>query len=280
MLIAQITDIHLGFDPGNPSEVNRQRLDTILQRLAGMTPLPDMLICTGDLTEYGDDASYKLLKEALTAAPCETHLCIGNHDVRGNFIDIFPDTPTSDGFVQYTIDKGAFVLVVLDTVEPGEHGGAFCDQRAAWLSATLDGCKDRPVVIALHHPPVQHGIEWMDAEPDAEWIKTLAGALRGRSNIRAMLAGHVHRPFTTTFENHLLAVTGSSAPQVALELAPIDPSKPDDRPMIVSEEPGYSLHHWTGDGLVTFFQAAGNYPTLARFNTALQPLVQSLVRRS
>ena len=27
MLVAQITDIHLGFEPGNPDELNRQRLD-------------------------------------------------------------------------------------------------------------------------------------------------------------------------------------------------------------------------------------------------------------
>ena len=27
MLIAQITDIHLGFDPDNPAEFNRKRLD-------------------------------------------------------------------------------------------------------------------------------------------------------------------------------------------------------------------------------------------------------------
>ena len=27
MLLAQVTDIHLGFDPDNPSEFNRKRLD-------------------------------------------------------------------------------------------------------------------------------------------------------------------------------------------------------------------------------------------------------------
>jgi 3',5'-cyclic AMP phosphodiesterase CpdA len=64
MLIAQITDIHLGFEPDNPAEFNRQRLDKILRKLCSMTPLPDMIICTGDLTENGDSRSYKQLKEA------------------------------------------------------------------------------------------------------------------------------------------------------------------------------------------------------------------------
>ena len=31
MLIAQITDIHLGFDPDDPAEFNRRRLDQVLQ---------------------------------------------------------------------------------------------------------------------------------------------------------------------------------------------------------------------------------------------------------
>lgn len=277
MLIAQITDIHLGFEPDNPGEFNRQRLDAILQKLRTMTPLPDMLICTGDLTDKGDTGSYELLKEALASAPCETHLCIGNHDDRDNFLSVFPETPTCDGFVHYTVDKGAFVLVVLDTMEPGEHGGSFCDRRATWLTKTLDALSDRPVVIALHHPPVRHGIKWMDAEMDAEWIKNLSAVLSNRRNIRAMLAGHIHRPFTTLFEGQLLAVTGSAAPQVALELAPIDPSHPDNRPMIVAEAPGYAIHHWMGDALVTFFQTAADYPTLARYDASLQPLVQSLV---
>ncbi|HLL30764.1 MAG TPA: phosphodiesterase, partial [Allosphingosinicella sp.] len=33
MLIAQITDIHLGFEPGNPDELNRRRLDSALRTL-------------------------------------------------------------------------------------------------------------------------------------------------------------------------------------------------------------------------------------------------------
>jgi hypothetical protein len=28
--------------------------------------------------------------------------------------------------------------VLLDTFEPGRHGGAFCEARQAWLTAALD----------------------------------------------------------------------------------------------------------------------------------------------
>lgn len=33
MLIAQITDLHIGFDPDNPAEYNRKRLDEVLDVL-------------------------------------------------------------------------------------------------------------------------------------------------------------------------------------------------------------------------------------------------------
>src|SRR5690606_40882358 len=62
MLLAQVTDIHLGFDPDNPVEFNRKRLDHALKLLCEMTPRPDVLLATGDLTDRGDQESYRQLK--------------------------------------------------------------------------------------------------------------------------------------------------------------------------------------------------------------------------
>ena len=64
MLIAQVTDIHLGFEPGNPAEFNRKRLDQVLKQLKEMNPKPDLLLATGDLTEFGDSDSYRRLTNA------------------------------------------------------------------------------------------------------------------------------------------------------------------------------------------------------------------------
>ena len=65
MIIAQITDIHLGFDPDTPDEFNRQRLDRILARLDTGPNRPVALLATGDLTDKGDPESYARLAEAL-----------------------------------------------------------------------------------------------------------------------------------------------------------------------------------------------------------------------
>jgi hypothetical protein len=34
MLVAQITDIHLGFEPDTPGEFNRQRLDDVIDGMS------------------------------------------------------------------------------------------------------------------------------------------------------------------------------------------------------------------------------------------------------
>ena len=47
MLIAQITDVHLGFEPDNPAEFNRKRLDQVLRILCDGPNRPDVLLATG-----------------------------------------------------------------------------------------------------------------------------------------------------------------------------------------------------------------------------------------
>lgn len=69
MLIAQVTDIHLGFEPDSPGEFNRQRLDRVLEQLARMEPRPDLLLATGDLIDRGDRPSYERLREAFSIMP-------------------------------------------------------------------------------------------------------------------------------------------------------------------------------------------------------------------
>lgn len=277
MLIAQITDLHLGFDPDNPAEFNRKRLDQVIQTICHMDRKPDLLFATGDLVDRGDLDSYRRLRRALAIAPCPVWLCVGNHDVRENFIDAFPNMPTADGFIQYAFDQGPLRFVVLDTLEEGRHGGAFCPTRAAWLRRTLGEAPDRPTIIVLHHPPIDTGIEWMTTHPAEPWVGELERALAGYHQIVGMICGHIHRPIVTSWAGRQLAICPSTAPQVALTLAEMDPDVPDDRPMIIADPPGYALHYWNGSALVSHFDNSDDHVVLARYDESMQPLVRGLL---
>jgi Icc protein len=278
MLIAQITDLHLGFDQGNPDEFNRQRLDRALAALVAMTPQPDLLLVTGDLAEEGDDeVSYRRLKAILAELPFPWFMAMGNHDSRAPFRLVFPDAPGDDGFIQYVIDRGPLRIIVLDTLEEGRHGGAFCARREAWLRARLAEEPERPTLIVLHHPPIETGLSWMTENPDAGWTHRLRAVIEANTNIVAMIAGHLHRAVITKWAGTTLAVCPSTAPQVALDLQPIDPELPDGRPMIVADHPYYALHWWNGRELVTHIDTAEDHNVLASYGPALQPLVRMLV---
>jgi 3',5'-cyclic-AMP phosphodiesterase len=277
MLIAQITDIHLGFEPGNPDELNRQRLDSVLRTLCEMRPQPDLLLATGDLADTGDDSdSYARLKSAVADLPFPVCYALGNHDGREAFRANFPDAPMPDGFLQYAIDDHDLRILVLDTLEEGRHGGNFCETRARWLRDRLAEAPGRPTLIVLHHPPIESGHPWMTEDPEAAWVKRLEAIVSAHDNVVALVAGHLHRPVVTQWAGTVLAVCPSTAPQVALDFEAIDPERPDGRPMIVADPPWFAVHVWNGRTLVSHFDTAGGHDVLAHYGPELQPLVRML----
>lgn len=277
MLVAQITDIHLGFEPGNPDELNRQRLDRTLKVLTEMSPRPDLLLATGDIADNGDDnVSYRRFGEAIAGLPFPVYPAMGNHDTRAAFLAANPGQPTADGFVQYAIEDHPVRILVLDTLETGRHGGGFCAVRAAWLRARLAEAPGRPTLLVLHHPPIETGLSWMTENPEAEWVLRLQAIVAAQDNIVAMVAGHLHRPIVTRWAGTALAVCPATAPQVALDLEPMDAEAPDARPMIVADRPYYALHYWNGRQLITHFDTAEPHDVLARFDPKRQPLIRML----
>jgi len=277
VLIAQVTDIHLGFEQDNPGELNRQRLDQVLRYLNNGPNRPDLLIATGDLTEHGAAASYRQLADAVSICSFPVHMCLGNHDIRSNFSAQFPELPVADGFVQYALDVRGVRILMLDTVEEGRHGGAFCDIRAKWLRSTLAQDRNTPTIIAMHHPPVEIGIAWMNTHPEEQWVSNFTQAIQDAPNIKGIMCGHVHRSAAVPWHGTAVAICSSTAAQVTLDLNPIDPEKPDNRSMIIADHPAYALHFWNGRELVSHFDNAGDHAMLAKYDVYLQPLIKQLI---
>jgi len=277
MLIGQLTDIHIGFDRTSDREANLVRLDTAIARLLSAGRRPDLVLLTGDLTEHGDAESYARLTRALApmAIPCWP--IPGNHDAREAMAAAFPHVSLHDGFVHYAIEFDHFRIVMVDTLEPGRHGGAFCEARADWLSATLASRPHTPTLVAMHHPPFPSGIAWMDTDPGEHWVGRFAAAVAGHAQIVGVTCGHVHRAMLTQWRGLAAIICPSTAPAVGLDLSPLDPDVPDNRVLISDEGVGLALHDWNSSQLISHILVSGEAPALARFTTALQPMVRAMM---
>lgn len=280
MLIAQITDLHIGFDRGNRHELNVRRLNMVIDQINALRPRPELLIVSGDLVEHGDDThAYDHVHALIGRWQGPMLLAVGNHDSRANFAAEFPNVGRdSNGFFQYEAELGGLRIIVLDTLEEGRHGGAFCELRAAWLAARLADRREQPTVIVLHHPPLDTGIPWMSALPHEGWVERLRAVVEPASQVRALLCGHVHRSIAASFAGKMLVVAPSTAPQVALDLEHVDPAHPDGRALIIGDAPGFALHDWDGERLLTHFEIAGPRNVLASYDSNLQPMMKGFLK--
>ena len=150
MKLLQITDIHLTA-PGKTIG-GRDPNANFAKALAHATshhPDAETLIITGDLSDWGEAADYARLKAQLADLPMPVHLCIGNHDDRQTFLNVFPEKESADGFVQQVVPLSMGYAILLDTWGPDTHAGHFCAARADWLSAQLE-ILEGPIWIFMH----------------------------------------------------------------------------------------------------------------------------------
>ncbi|QGX98885.1 phosphodiesterase [Roseovarius faecimaris] len=191
-----LSDLHfeaeglvLGHDP-------RARLDAAIDHINAHFPHPETELCliTGDLVDTATEANYTELRRRLDRLQVSWVAMTGNHDARALFLKHLPQPRDQQpGFAQYEVALHGSRLICLDSLWEGEDAGLLCPARLGWLEARLKVADARPVIIFLHHPPVDLGLPMLD--PDK---------LRNGADLMALLAqfpqvshvccGHVHRP--------------------------------------------------------------------------------------
>lgn len=257
MLVAQITDTHIRL----PGRLAYRRVDTAaalkacVRALIALDPRPDLIVHTGDLVDFGDDAEYAHLRGILAPLVIEIIAIPGNHDARDPMRRAFRDhahLPES-GFLQFAIQRGPLRFVGLDTLVPGAGGGELCADRLTWLDATLSAEPDVPTLVLMHHPPFLTGIAHMD-RLGLSGREAFADIVARHPQVQAILCGHVHRPVHARVGGRSAMISPSPAHQVALDLS-------DDGPSAFRlEPPGYMLHQWRDGALVSHAVALGSWP--------------------
>ena len=118
MKILQLSDIH-GVDSsqkvGNLDPV--ARLSRAVEHINRHHSDASLCAVTGDIANNGSAIAYKAVKQALDKLKMPYYPIVGNHDLRRPFLDVFSDTPTENGFIQYRLDQGNYVFLFLDTLK-------------------------------------------------------------------------------------------------------------------------------------------------------------------
>jgi 3',5'-cyclic AMP phosphodiesterase CpdA len=248
VLIVQISDLHVNTVDGVVRRfVNaNETLAEAVTAINAMTARPDVVLATGDLTDHGTADEYALLAEILSALDVPIFLLPGNHDdvatltaSLGAAHRYLPET----GPLSYVLEDHPVRIVALDTTDPAKHSGVFPADREAWLEATLSA-SDRPTLLAMHHPPFDSGIWWMDAITIEERDR-LEAVIRRHPQVRQVISGHVHRATYSAFGETLVSICPSTAHQTWVDL--------DDQshPLMTTEPPALQLHAWTGSRFVS-----------------------------
>lgn len=155
----------------------------------------ELLVITGDLSDWGDRGDYIRLKERLAQLPMPTQLCIGNHDDRATFLEVFPECRDAGGFAQGFVDTSNARCLFLDTWGPQTHAGHYCGTRQAWLEDQL-AADEGPFLIFMHHNPIPTHLGPMDQIRllDDEAFRRIIGRHAGK--VRHIFFGHCHLPIS------------------------------------------------------------------------------------
>lgn len=246
MLLAQLTDTHI-LDPDAPVERyvdNNDRLARAVERLNAETVKPEAVLATGDLTDHGSETEMELLVDLLAPLDVPVLPLPGNHDARDTFRASF-DMPwaTEDSHLGWVVDLSELRIIGLDTLLPGSHGGLFDDEREQWLRAALADSVG-PTAIAMHHPPFDCGVRWMD-KMHLEGRERFVDLVAEHGQVTRIFCGHYHRPLVSTVAGVTTTVGLSTVQHIELDLSP------EAEVAVICDPVGYQLHHFDGSNWVT-----------------------------
>ena len=191
--LVQLSDCHVPSDPA----ATYRGLDAggALERLVGAVRSfsPEFLLLTGDVSEDAGVASYRRVAGCLERIGRPVLALPGNHDEPGAMQAHFPQGPWA---APYFLERGNWLLLLLDSTGPGRIGGVIPDDVFHVLEELLAGSTAANVLVALHHQPVLVGSPWIDKYAlDAAHARRLLELLEEDGRVRCVTWGHVHQDF-------------------------------------------------------------------------------------
>ncbi len=189
--LLQISDCHLGSTPNDTllgMDTDQSLIDVLEQ--AQRTESPDMVLCTGDVSNDGGPVSYArflcLIDEFFPSVPLAW--LPGNHDDPDNMLKVGQHP------LELAHHVNGWHLIFLNSRIPGEEGGRLGRAELQRLDRELSAHPASPTAVFLHHQPVPVGSAWVD-QYVVEDADAFFDVVDRHSQVRLISWGHVHQEF-------------------------------------------------------------------------------------
>lgn len=196
--IAHISDLHIGSPYFVPNLMNR-----VVAELNELRP--DLVVCTGDITNEGYRQEYKNVVAYLDRLEPPVLTVPGNHDARNVGYLHFEELIGPRHWIR---DVGGIRVVGADSSEPDLNEGQIGRERYPWIREQFATPAELKV-FALHHhllPVPGTGRERSTVMDAGDLLEVLIEA-----GVQVVLSGHKHVPYVWRLETLYVANAGTAA---------------------------------------------------------------------
>jgi 3',5'-cyclic-AMP phosphodiesterase len=241
--LAQISDLHLG-EPARDGSDPEGCLRAVVKALGRLPDRPDAVLVSGDLAEHGKPKEYRLAAKVIGKLGVPIYALPGNKDDRATLREVLELPGEGDAPLDYAVDLGPLRLAVIDSMIPGEDRGGFDPGQLERLDAEL-AASPKPAIVAMHHPPLTTAmVDWDGVNLSVPERQALAAVIAGHAQVKAIVAGHLHR----------VTVAGLAGRPVLAAPSTFLQARPDfarEKVKLYAGAPGFVIHALRGENLST-----------------------------
>lgn len=214
-----ISDTHISGDPVyHPSWVHplavhpNMGMEALISKVNRLNFPIDFVLHTGDVCADANEADYHCARTLLGRFQMPVYLIPGNHDS----IDLMNDIIDDGSWIHVLRDDRVCIndyhLITLNTNGTGDaHAPTVHERQIDWLAYELQQTAGEPMIVAMHHPLIETGVEWIDQRMRVKNGDQIHQHLaRYASQLRGVFYGHIHQPVHSCCDGVMYTTTPST----------------------------------------------------------------------
>ena len=202
-----ISDTHISADPDyHPAEVPDEvwhpnhGVQTLLNTVRQLPFEFDFILHTGDVCADPVAEHYQCARELLCQLEQPLYMLPGNHDSPEMMEAFLTDGDQIQVLGNELTTMDGCHLVTLDSNGPSDaHAPVIQEETIEKLASNLSQASGKPIVVAVHHPLIKTGVEWLDVVMRVKNGERVHSVLSQYANVIAgVFHGHIHQTTSVT----------------------------------------------------------------------------------